>query len=88
MSQIVLKQGQSYSLKHTSQFCHTVGEKGYNRFSKNMNSWDRLQATFVGTVTSEQGTRNIFFNDKHDDSQKRMYIMFGADNVDYIDEKG
>lgn len=79
---IYLEPGKTYILKHTGQFCHTVGKKGFQEFSKGMNTEDRVEAVFVGVIDTDRGRRNIFFDTNH---HSRLYFMFSAEVVDYID---
>lgn len=72
----------TYVLKHTGQFCHCVGLGGFRPFSKRDNSTDRIKAKFIGIVTDGTfGDKAIFLGK----TNKRQYIMFSADKIDYIE---
>lgn len=78
-----LESGKEYILKYTGSFCYSVGSKGFKQFSKNMNSSDRINGVFIGTLNIPMmGIRNIF----HTNDDKRIFMSFCAVNVDYIDD--
>ncbi len=72
----------TYTLKHTGQFCHCAGAKGYVTFSKRGNDEDRIRAKFIGIVNTGMGPRAIFLNNK---SSKRKYISFAVAEIDFIE---
>jgi len=80
-----LEVNKKYLLRYNHQFSHCIGKKGFNGFSKNLMEYDRIEATFVGTVNSgaNGAERNIFVTE----DRKRLYISFGTDNLDYIVEE-
>lgn len=75
---MILTPGTYYEIKHTGEFCHCVGSKGFKEFSKGMNDGDQVTVQFVGTVKTKLGMRNVFFDEN---SNSRKYYMFDADNA-------
>ena len=79
-----LKAGKKYVIKYSGEFCHCVGVKGITSFSQKGNSKDRIEATFVGSVQTEnEEIRNIFFSFDKD----RSYIVMGPDFKTYVTKK-
>jgi hypothetical protein len=72
-----LIQGNYYEIKHSGEFCHAMGNKGTQTFSKGLNYGDQVTVQFVGTVKTELGLRHIFFDQF---SNKRKYYMYAAEN--------
>lgn len=80
---------QKYVLKYSDQFCHLVSPSSLN-YDRNFLAGIY---TFVGTVDTASGRRNIFFKESttlkgeresHIIANATIYVMFGADKVDYI----
>lgn len=75
--------GEVYTLKYTKSFCHTIGEDGFQDFSKGINPQDTLDnCKFVGLIELEHyGERQIFYRQG---SGKRIYVMFSNENLKHV----
>lgn len=78
--------GNTYTLRHTGNFCHAIGSNGAKEFSDGMNEGDTVEAIYVGTIQigpydSETMERDIFYNPF---GIKRSYFMFATGNRDFI----
>lgn len=80
-----LKRGKKYRIIYSGSFCSCLGKDGYKEFSKSGNARQDYIVTFVGRVKTEQGKRNIFYNEFGED---RIYFMFGTKKTkDYVCNK-
>lgn len=81
MEDVNLEVGEIYLLQYSGAFCHRYTSQGRLDFSEDMNSGDRVEAIFVGTVCLDRitnMTRNVFY------SSREGYYMFDSKKNDYI----
>ena len=74
-----LKNGESFVLVETNEFCHIIGGNAVVKTSFE----GPIVARFIGLLKMEGGTeRAIFWLDGKDGG----YVMFGTDDMSYIKE--